>query len=54
MQHPRRLEPAGGEENEPRAQLHPEILDFARWFADWWIRRGRRLLEEAEEERRAA
>jgi hypothetical protein len=54
MQQPRKLEPVGGEEDEPGAQPHPEVLDFARWFADWWIRRGRRLLEEHEEERRAA
>jgi len=24
---------------------HPEILAFARWFADWWIRRGQELTD---------
>ena len=36
--------------------LHPEVLAFARWFADWWLRRGCDLLAAAEgaEGRRAA
>jgi hypothetical protein len=21
--------------------LHPEVEAFARWFCDWWLRRGR-------------
>ena len=53
--------------NEPRAgggdadadvpQLHPEVVEFARWFADWWLRRGRQLVSERkqrEEKRHAA
>lgn len=28
-----------------------EALDeFARWFADWWLRRGSRLLSEADDQ----
>ncbi|MGN6189619.1 MAG: hypothetical protein ACTHOE_12040 [Conexibacter sp.] len=26
-------------------------LDFARWFADWWLRRGRRLAAEEARQR---
>src|SRR4051794_34821074 len=26
-------------------------LDFARWFADWWLRRGRQLATEEERQR---
>jgi hypothetical protein len=44
----------GDEADAEIPQLHPEVVDFARWFADWWLRRGRRLVAEQEEERRAA
>jgi hypothetical protein len=26
--------------DEPTPIHDPEVLDFARWFADWWLRRG--------------
>jgi hypothetical protein len=25
---------------EQTDELHPEVLAFARWFAEWWLRRG--------------
>lgn len=28
------------------ADLEPEVEDFVRWFADWWLRRGRDLVRE--------
>lgn len=27
--------------------LDPEVEAFAKWFADWWLRRGRRLVNAA-------
>jgi hypothetical protein len=41
---------------EQADELHPELLAFARWFAEWWLRRGCELLAaaEADEDRRAA
>jgi hypothetical protein len=41
---------------EQADELHPEVLAFARWFAEWWLRRGCDLLAtaEANEDRRAA
>lgn len=44
----------GHEADAEIPQLHPEVVDFARWFADWWLRRGRRLVPQEDEERRAA
>ena len=49
----------GGEADADIAQLHPEVDAFARWFADWWLRRGRQLVaerkkREQEEARRGA
>jgi hypothetical protein len=50
----------GGEANAVPSQLHPEVEAFARWFADWWLRRGRQLVaerkkrEQEEGRRRAA
>jgi hypothetical protein len=29
-------------------QLHPEVEAFAKWFADWRLRRGLRSVEAAE------
>lgn len=28
--------------------LDPEVEAFAKWFADWWLRRGLRLVQAAE------
>lgn len=39
----------GGEADEAIPQLHPEVVAFTRWFVDWWLRRGLRLVLEAEE-----
>jgi hypothetical protein len=38
---------AGGRD-EPALDAAAQQLDFARWLADWWLRRGRRLVAEAE------
>jgi hypothetical protein len=38
---------AGGRD-EPAYYLASQQRDFARWFADWWLRRGRRLAAETE------
>ena len=29
-------------------EFEPEVVAFANWFADWWLRRGLRLAETAE------
>jgi len=29
--------------------FHPEVLAFARWFAEWWFRRGCSLVAAAED-----
>jgi len=41
---------------EQTDELHPEVLAFARWFAEWWLRRGCDLLAaaDASEDREAA
>jgi hypothetical protein len=31
-------------------EFHPEVVAFTRWFVDWWLRRGLRLVLEAEAE----
>lgn len=54
MDGPPTLRAAGDEADGDIPQLHPEVVDFARWFADWWRRRARRLVAEQAEERRAA
>lgn len=43
-----------GRENvdEQTERLHPEVEAFARWFADWWLRR--RCGEAIEAQRRRA
>jgi hypothetical protein len=38
----------GGDLDEGAPELHPEVVAFARWFVDWWLRRGLRLVLEAE------
>lgn len=35
--------------NPKDSPLDPEVEDFARWFADWWLRRGSRLYAAAKE-----
>jgi hypothetical protein len=42
--------PAGGR-HDRTLDAAAQQLDFARWFADWWLRRGRRLAAEAERKR---
>jgi hypothetical protein len=37
-----------GGRDERALDAAAQQLDFARWFADWWLRRGRRLAAEAE------
>jgi hypothetical protein len=34
--------------DEPAHDPTSQQLDFARWFADWWLRRGHRLAAEAQ------
>lgn len=36
--------------HEQTKELHPEVEAFARWFADWWLRR--RCGEAIEAQRR--
>jgi hypothetical protein len=31
------------------SSLGPEVEAFVNWFADWWLRRGRRLVAAAKE-----
>jgi hypothetical protein len=39
----------------PESALDLEVEHFARWFADWWLRRGRDLVRErTKRERRTA
>jgi hypothetical protein len=40
----------GGDPDEGAPEFHPEVVAFARWFVDWWLRRGLRLVLEAEAE----
>lgn len=54
MDDPPSLRAVGQEADAEVPQPHPEVADFARWFADWWLRRGRHLGVEEGEERRAA
>jgi hypothetical protein len=38
--------------DEQTEELHPEVAAFARWFADWWLRR--RCGEAIDAQRRRA
>lgn len=40
----------GGDLDEGTREFHPEVVDFTRWFVDWWLRRGLRLALEADAE----
>jgi hypothetical protein len=44
---PRKPYTTGGESPDARPISDPyiELEDFARWFADWWLRRGRNLAD---------
>jgi hypothetical protein len=42
------------DERERQQDIHPEIEAFARWFADWWLRRGNQQQAQEEEDERAA
>jgi hypothetical protein len=48
--------PERGNALEQADELHPEVLAFARWFVEWWLRRGCDLLAaaEADDDREAA
>ena len=35
-----------GDDHASNPPLHPEIEAFARWFCDWWLRRGRQSADE--------
>jgi hypothetical protein len=39
--------PVGGRDDRA-LDAAAQQLDFARWFADWWLRRGRRLTADPE------
>jgi hypothetical protein len=45
--------PDAGGDHDAQPELHPEVAAFARWFVDWWLRRGAHLVAE-EETKRAA
>jgi hypothetical protein len=36
----------------PESALEPGLEDFVRWFADWWLRRGRDLVRERKKRER--
>ena len=46
--------PMGGWDADEDPPLHPEVVDFARWFADWWLRRGRLLFADDGDEQHVA
>jgi hypothetical protein len=50
MDDPRRPRAVGGEADGETARIHPEVIEFARWFADWWLRRGRKLVKRTQDE----
>jgi hypothetical protein len=37
----------GGSNDDRNVSHDPVLDDFARWFADWWQRRGRDLTDPA-------
>jgi hypothetical protein len=40
-----------GDRNDDRNISHdPALDDFARWFADWWTRRGRSLTDRSRDD----
>lgn len=46
----RATDPAGRDsttDDDNNAPLDPEVEAFAKWFADWWLRRGSRLYAAA-------
>lgn len=49
----RLVQGAGDEQADEQTQLDPQRIEFAQWFADWWLRRGRQLVA-LPEQRRAA
>ena len=49
------LRVVGGEADAKVRPLHPEVVEFVRWFTGWWLTRGLKLVAEEEaEDRRAA
>jgi hypothetical protein len=49
-----RLRVVGGEADAKGRPLHPEVAEFVRWFTEWWLRRGLKLVAEEEAESRRA
>ena len=44
----------GGEADAKVGALHQEVAEFVRWFTDWWLTRGLKLVAEEEAEGRRA
>jgi hypothetical protein len=40
----------GGSNDDRNVTDDPALEDFARWFADWWTRRGRALTDAARDD----
>jgi hypothetical protein len=40
----------GGSNDDRHVSHDPVLDDFARWFADWWTRRGRTLTDPARDD----
>ncbi|HEV7527327.1 MAG TPA: hypothetical protein VGO29_00345 [Solirubrobacteraceae bacterium] len=40
----------GGSNDDRNVSHDPALDDFARWFADWWTRRGRALTDPARDD----
>ncbi|MGO9320536.1 MAG: hypothetical protein ACLQBY_07020 [Solirubrobacteraceae bacterium] len=43
IEHPN--DPGGSSDDRRDGTPNPALLDFAQWFADWWLRRGRDLTD---------
>jgi hypothetical protein len=41
----------GSNDDRRNGTPSPALLDFAEWFADWWLRRGRELTDPARDGR---
>jgi hypothetical protein len=40
----------GGRNDDRNVSHDPVLGDFARWFADWWTRRGRAITDPARDD----
>jgi len=54
MDDPPRLQVGGGEPDAEASQLPPEVVEFVRWFTNWWLTRGLELVAKDEAEERHA